>query len=121
MPEVDKYTYRTLAYIGDAYFELKIREFFLKYYPADCSELHNNVVKTVNGVTQHNFLYLMKENLFDEDEKSYVKKVRNNRYSGNNITKKEATAFEALLGRYYVEGNQKGLDKIIHFIYKNLL
>jgi ribonuclease-3 family protein len=112
----EKYSFQNLAYIGDAVFELRIREKFLDEFPHNSDGLHKKVVAIVNGISQSNILEKLRKFLNDE-EIDFLRAVRNNKHSGNSFVRRESTSFEALLGNLYVCGEFKRLNEIIDEIF----
>ena len=93
----------TLAYIGDAVYELYIREKLIKKF-AKVNDLQKEAIKYVNANSQSNILHvLLEKNFFNEKELEIIGRARNhkgNRHPKNTdiITYKHATAFEAIIG-----------------------
>lgn len=107
-----------LAYLGDAIWELKVREYAMeKGY-----NIHNlnKVVKTmVNAKAQSKLLKEIFEEL-SEAEKIIVKRAKNSNIktfpkSCTLMEYRESTAFEALIAVLYYDGK---MDKIQDFIKK---
>lgn len=97
----------TLAYIGDAYYELKIRDYVINLGYRHVNLLHNIVVKYTSGIAQSFIIeQMMANNLIDEEEIKLYKRGRNHKSSGRkNIDAKtynQATGFEALIGHTYL-------------------
>ena len=112
-----------LAYIGDAIYEVYIREYLINKNIVKVDTLQKEAVKYVSAKSQSSFLQrLIDNNFFDETELDIIKRARNhkgNRHPKNTdiITYKHATAFEAIIGYYYLTKNQK-LNELINFILK---
>ena len=107
----------TLAYLGDAYFELKVRKYLVDKGLTKVNQLHNEAVKFTSSVAQREIItYLLDEQILNEKEISSYKRGRNNSTSGRkNVDAKtyvEATGFEALIGYLYIN-DLKRLDEII--------
>lgn len=97
----------TLAYIGDAYYELKIRDYVINLGYSHVNLLHNTVVKYTSGIAQSFIIEKMiARNLINEEEIKLYKRGRNHSSSGRkNIDAKtynQATGFEALIGYTYL-------------------
>ena len=116
------YNGETLAYVGDASYELRIREYILSTGYQDVNKLHKYAVKFTSGENQAKIIdYLIKENLITEEEISYFKRGRNSGHSKNRrsisvISYKKATGFEAMIGFLYLSKNQERLSRIIDII-----
>ena len=114
----------TLAYIGDAIFELKIREYLLTQNYSKVNDLHKHAIKYTSAANQAKIIDYLMPNLLDE-EIEYYKRGRNS--GGTHKPKnaslndyRKATGFEALIGYLYLIKNEERLDEIItisiHFI-----
>ena len=118
------YNGESLAYIGDAIYELRIREYILSTGYQDVNKLHKYAVKFTSGENQAKIIdYLIKENLITEEELSYFKRGRNSGHSKNRrsisvISYKKATGFEAMIGYLYLENKKERLDEILDIVIK---
>ena|SRR5690625_4423331 len=118
-----------LAYIGDAIYELHVREHLIKTGQINPRELQKRAVKFVSANGQSAIMdYFQEQQLFLSDELSVVRRGRNAK--SKTIPKntsiqsyRQSTAFEALLGYHYLKGNKKRINDIIseaiHFIEQN--
>lgn len=109
-----------LAYLGDAVWELYVREYFIEK-GLSIKELNKKVKEHVNGKVQSIYFKKIIDNL-DEDIKTVVKRAKNSNIksfpkSCNPIEYREATAFEALIGIYY---NLNRIDDIKKIIKENI-
>ena len=107
----------TLAYIGDAIFELKIREYLLTQNYSKVNDLHKHAIKYTSAANQAKIIDYLMPNLLDE-EIEYYKRGRNS--GGTHKPKnaslndyRKATGFEALIGYLYLIKNEERLDEII--------
>jgi len=105
----------TLAYIGDAYYELIIRKFLISQGMTKVKELHAKATLLARSDSQVKFInYFLTNNILKEAEIEIFKKGRNAK-PGNSRKKlssevqHKATGFEALIGYLYLENN---LDRI---------
>ena len=111
----------TLAYLGDAVYEVYIREYLIEKGIAMVDKLQKEAVKYVSAKGQAKILNLLIDNrILDEEEIDVVKRGRNyNRLSHPKntdiITYKLATGFETLIGTLYLE-NKDRLDEIMKYI-----
>ena len=111
----------TLAYLGDAVFEVYIREFLIKKGIAMVDKLQHEAINYVSAKGQVRILnYLIDNNILSQDGINIVKRGRNyNRLSHPKntdiITYKMSTGFETLIGFLYLE-NKKRLDEIINYV-----
>ncbi len=98
----------TLAYIGDAYYELKIRKHLINKNITHVNQLHKNAIKFTKGESQAEIItYFIEKNILSSDELSFYKRGRNASGPGRkNIDAKtyhQATGFEAVIGGLYLE------------------
>lgn len=111
-----------LAYIGDAVYEVYIRNYLIKKNIVKVDKLQKEAVKYVRAKSQRVFLEkLINQNFFNQEEIAIIKRSRNhkgNRHPKNTdiITYKYATAFEAIIGYFYLTNNKK-LDEMMNLIY----
>jgi ribonuclease-3 family protein len=112
----------TLAFIGDAVYEVYAREFVLESGQVNADKLHQMAVQYVRAEGQAAAL----RRIFDilpEEEQSLVKRARNRKPASkpknvDPVTYKLATAFEALVGYHYLTGNKERVSEIIHFAFE---
>jgi len=122
MNKYDDMNALTLAYIGDAYFELYVRDYLINLNILKIDELNKKAQKYVSASGQNIFLkYLIDNNILTLDEINIVKKGRNvkrNFHPKNTslLTYKHATGFEALVGYLYLTSNFSRLDFILSYI-----
>ena len=97
----------TLAYIGDAFYELQVRMYLIDKGFEKVNDLHKNAIRFTSGKAQSKIIsYFLENNLLSENEIEYFKMGRN--FSGNNrknLTPKDyhfATGFECLIGYLYL-------------------
>jgi ribonuclease-3 family protein len=102
-----------MAYMGDAVYEQAVREMLLKQGYAKVDHLHHHAVKYVNADAQAKAI----KSIFDElteEEQALVKRARNHKFhskakNADPITYKWATAFEAIIGYYYLADENERL------------
>lgn len=122
--KVEEYNGLALAYIGDAYYELKIREYLVNKGYLIVNDLHKMAIKYTSGNSQAKFMdYFINNNLLTEEEISCYKKGRNANSNGRrkNIslgTYMKATGFEAMIGFLYLKGNLERIKKLLDAIYE---
>lgn len=109
----------TWAYIGDAVYELYIREKLIETTNLKPHKLHIEAVKKVKAEAQANILQKIEEKL-NEEEKEIVRRTRNtkNHHLPKNSNIKEymyATAFEGLVGYLYLTGKEERLRQILSY------
>ncbi len=112
----------TLAYLGDAVYEVYIREYLINSGIAKVEELQKEAIKYVSAKGQSKILdYLINNNFLTNEEIEIVKRGRNYKRESHPkntdiITYKMATGFEALIGYLYLDNKKERLDKIINVI-----
>ncbi len=123
-----QYNGLTLAYIGDAVFELKIREHLLKKGLVKVNDLHNAAISYTQAKSQASIISFLIDGTLLEDEISIYKRGRNQNSShkpknADVQTYNMATGFETLIGYLYLDENFSRLDEImkisIEYIDKN--
>lgn len=107
----------TWAYIGDAVYELYIRDYLIRTTNLKPHRLHIETIKYVKAGAQANILYKLEQYL-TEEEKEIVKRGRNTETHSapKNADMKDymyATAFEALIGYLYVTEQKERLEEIL--------
>ena len=120
LEEQDLRTYSplTLAYIGDAIFELVVRTVLVERKNAQAEKLHKAATKIVKAETQALMIEAIKDELTEEEMAGY-KRGRNAKAvtRAKNATMSEyrrATGFEALMGYLYLKGDMERMIKLIH-------
>lgn len=107
-----------LAYLGDAIYEVYIREHLINKGIVKVNDLQKEAIKYVSAKNQRIFLeQILNTNILNEIELEIIYRARNHkgtRHPKNTdiITYKYATAFESLIGYLYIE-DKKRLDEII--------
>lgn len=110
----------TLAYIGDAIFELIVRTYLVTDKERPVQRYHNKCSSIVNAVAQKNF-YAKIEPMLTEEEKSVYRRGRNAKaYTVPRHTSPHdyriATGFEAVCGYLYLTGQMTRLLEIVRHI-----
>lgn len=111
----------TLAYIGDAIYELYIREYLISKNISKVNLLQNEAIKYVSATGQAKYLKeMIDNNFFEEEELNIIYRSRNHKShkskSTDIITYKYSTALEALIGYLYLENNKQRIDEIMNYI-----
>ena len=107
----------TLAYIGDAYYELSIRMYLIQNRLTNVNDLHKKAIKFTAGTAQASIMIkMMEENKVSENEIETFKRGRNASGPGRkNMDAKTyhyATGFEAFIGDLYLN-NKNRADELI--------
>lgn len=109
-----------LAYIGDAVYEILVRQHLMESGITKVKELHREAVKFVNAATQARVVHAL-ENRLTEEEQKVVKRGRNAK-SGSPpksipvITYRYGTALEALFGYLYLKDEKGRLAEIFELV-----
>ena len=120
--EVNQMNSTMLAFVGDSYYDLKVREMLCRRGINKPHRLHQLAVKYVSAHAQATTLaYLIEENLLTEKELEVVKKGRNTKSRSvpkntDVLTYTHSTAFEALIGYLYLEGKITRIEEIVNYI-----
>ena len=105
-----------LAYVGDACFNLFVRQRLLTVTCAKVRKLHNLSAKIVSAVCQSRAYHEI-EPLLTEDERGIFRRGRNAKsHTPRSATVGEyhdSTGFEALIGSLYLSGDHKRLNEIL--------
>ena len=119
LEEQDLRTYSplTLAYMGDAIFELVVRTVLVERKNTQAEKLHKAATKIVKAETQALLIEAVKDDL-TEEELAVYKRGRNAKAvtRAKNATMSEyrrATGFEALMGYLYLKGDMERMIKLI--------
>lgn len=117
--EVDIRTYSplTLAYIGDAIYDLVIRTIVVERGNTSPNKLHKKTVKYVSAVVQAKLVDGLWEELTQE-EQEICRRGRNAKSyttakNASVIEYRKATGLEALCGYLYLQGRQERLLSLI--------
>ena len=111
-----------LAYLGDAIYEIYIREYLLNKNIVKVKELQEEAIKYVSAKSQSEFLKKIIENNFlNEEEIAMIKRARNHKShkapKGTNIiTYKNSTGLEALIGYLYLNKKRNRIEEIMKYI-----
>lgn len=108
-----------IAYLGDAVFELYVREHLLNKNIVKVKELQKEAIKYVSAKNQVRLLEKI-NNILTEEEIEIVKKGRNTKShkapkNTDILTYKHATGFETLIGYLYIN-NKIRLEEIMNKI-----
>ena len=110
-----------LSFLGDAVFELMVREYIISKNVVKLNDLQQLTLDFVTAKKQAYFVdILTKNNFFNEEELDLIRKGRNikTHKSPKNcdiITYKYATAFEILIGYLYINDKNR-LKEMFNYI-----
>lgn len=110
-----------LAYLGDAIYELFIREYLIGKNINNVKELQKESINYVSAKSQRIHLErLINAKFLTNEEIELVKRGRNAKggksKSSDIITYRLATGLEYLVGYLYLNDNNKRIDEIMNFI-----
>ena len=119
LPEKDwkQYSPLTLAYLGDAVFDLAVRMILVKRVNTRTASLHRQVTAVVNAASQAAMSRALSDELTLEEES--VRRRGHNSHPGHTAKNAgraeylEATGFEALIGYLYLSGRYERLTQLI--------
>lgn len=110
-----------LAYIGDAVYEVFVRDHVLSKGETSVNKLHKAAVKYVEAKGQAAIMkhWLSDDNFLNDDEITMYKRGRNNK--ANTKAKnasigdyRQATGFESLIGWLHMSRNEERLRELLH-------
>lgn len=119
--DVRAYSPLTLAYIGDAVYDLIIRSVVVERANRAANDLHKKTVRYVKAETQAKMIIALNEELTEEEEAVY-KRGRNakSHTAAKNASLgdyRKATGFEALMGFLYLTGQT---DRMLYLIKRGI-
>ncbi len=112
----------SLAYIGDAIYEVYIRKYLIQKGIVKVEQLQKEAVNYVSAKNQAYFLKnMIDNNVFTENEMQIIIRARNhkgNRHPKNTdiITYKHSTGLEAIIGYLYLNNNIERINYIMNYI-----
>lgn len=113
----------TLAFIGDAIYEVVVRMHVVKNNRSiKVNQAHRKVIDYVKATSQCKLMHKI-EMFLDEDEKGVYKRGRNCKgvtapKSANITEYRIATGFEALIGYLYLTGKFDRINELIEILFK---
>lgn len=116
----------TLAFIGDAIWEIYVRSRIINEHPdMPVNKLNRYAVQFVKASGQCDAIHVLEETL-NEDELSAYKRGRNAKSytTAKNASLRDyrhATGFEALLGYVYLTGEKERLNELMESAYKAVI
>lgn len=115
--DIRSYSPLTLAYVGDAVYELVIRTMIISKGNAPVNKLHKRSAALVKAAAQAQMMKVI-EPLLSEEELHIYKRGRNAKSytSAKNasvIDYRIATGFEALMGWFYLQERQERMLELI--------
>ena len=124
--EVDIRTYSplTLAYIGDAIYDLVIRTIVVERGNQSAKGLHKTTIKYVNAKVQAKMIDALEEILTEEEEAVYHRGRNAKSYTSTKnasiIEYRKATGLEALMGYLYLKGETARMLTLIQTAFEKI-
>ena len=118
--DANLYNGLTLAYIGDAIYEVYVRKYALSLGLTKVNNLHKKVIEFTKGEAQAKAIKeLIASGVLTEEEIAIYKRGRNSHINSNrkNIDLAnylDATGFEALIGYLYLSEKIERLEELIN-------
>lgn len=112
----------TLAYMGDAVYEVYIRKALIDKNIALVDDLQKVAINYVSAKSQSKILNLLiDKDVLTLEEMDVVKRGRNYKRASHPkntdiLTYKNSTGFEALIGYLYLNNNKERLDNIMKIV-----
>lgn len=113
-----------LAYVGDAIYEIYIRDYLVSQGQTKPNKLHRAATYYVSAKAQAELMKkMLDEELLSEDELLYYRRGRNSKShtSAKNAditTYRVATGFEALMGYLHLTGKKERMEELINWCIK---
>lgn len=117
--DANLYNGLTLAYVGDAIYEVYVRSYALSLGFTKVNELHKKVTCYTNALAQAKAIhYYLEQNILTETELSIFKRGRNShihtkRKNVDLANYLDSTGFEAVLGYLYLKNDKLRLEELI--------
>lgn len=111
-----------LAYLGDAIYEVYIREHLVKYQYDKVGKLQDSATHYVSAKAQSKFLLdMLQQEFLTEEECDIVRRARNHKShkapKGTSIiVYKNATGLEALIGYLYLKKQHTRIQEMMTYI-----
>lgn len=115
---VNEYSGKTLAFLGDAVWSLVVRHALLKEGENNSQHLQKDAIAYVSNNAQATFYTkLHEQGFFSEEEEAQYHRGRNSSsssipHSTDAQTYRISTGFEAMLGALYLENKQERIQEI---------
>ena len=124
--DANLYNGLTLAYIGDAVFEIYVRKYALSLGLTKVNNLHKKVIEFTKGESQAKSIRkLINDGILTDEEIAIYKRGRNSHVNSNrkNIDLAnylDGTGFEALIGYLYLTDNITRMEEIISLVFNSI-
>lgn len=115
--DVKQYSPLTLAYIGDAIYELVIRTILVRRGNTQVNKLHKQASSLVKAEKQSEMISLLEAELTEEELHVYRRgrnaKSHTAAKNASIVDYRRATGFEAVMGYLYLKGNYNRMLELI--------
>ena len=119
--DVRAYSPLTLAYIGDAIYDLVIRSVIVERANRSANDLHKKTTRYVKAEAQAKMILALMEELTEEEEAVYKRGRNAKSYTvaknASMADYRKATGFEALMGFLYLTGQ---VDRLLYLVKKGI-
>ena len=124
-PDARAYSPLTLAYLGDAVYEIIIRSIVVSQSNAPVQKLHKRSSDLVKASAQAGIIKKI-EDMLSEDELAVYKRGRNAKSytvakNASMTDYRMATGFEALMGYLFLQGQMERILELVHEGIKELV
>jgi len=117
LSDAGEYSSLVLAYMGDAVYELEIRTMVVKEGNRQVNKMNRDTVRLVNAGTQAKMMRFLEPVLTPEEHAVYKRGRNAKSYTvaknATMIDYRTATAFEALIGYLYLNGEKDRMRELI--------
>ncbi|WP_458458270.1 Mini-ribonuclease 3 [Pseudobutyrivibrio sp.] len=116
--DIRTYSPLTLAYIGDAIFDVVIRSILVNKGNTPVNKLHQRASQIVKATTQAAMILALMDELTDE-ERDWYRRGRNSKphtkaKNASTMDYLEATGFEAVMGYLYLTGDMDRICELVN-------
>lgn len=122
--DIRAYSPLTLAYIGDAIYDLIIRTIVVERANRSANKLHKMVIRYVNAGTQAKMITALEEELTEEEKTVYHRGRNAKSYTtaknASVADYRKATGLEALFGYLYLCGETDRLLSLVRRAFEKL-
>ena len=123
-PNANEYSPLALAYMGDAVFEILVRDMVLSRGNMPANKLHKTSKGYVNAAAQA-AMYMKLEAIVTEEEHAVMKRGRNAKSyttaKNQSVTDyRHATGLEALFGYLYLKGEKERIRELFEICVKDM-
>ena len=119
LTEAEQYSPLVLAYMGDAVYELYVRQMLIEKANTQVDKLHKSAIQIVKAEAQCEAFRKI-GNILTEKEMAVFKRGRNTKSSvpkhSSVMEYRTATGLEALIGYIYISGDTERLNYIMNLI-----